>query len=237
MSDTSKTLFFSPPISISLNGSVRTCSVSREKHSLPHHTPFGFPEALTASHHLMPGEERSLQKSSHKHQRYTVALPPCSPDHSIISQLGKWAGSAYFPDWPGVLLTSETAPDLLTAPHTRSHFISCWMIDWHTVLPFFIQWESFTKAAFQGYYCVSIGTKWEEKTKPLRYFSNTTCTCICMESSAVALFCSASINCNILCSSCCFDTIVSVSLLCKLWISLSLATSLFCTSVAEMSGF
>lgn len=66
---------------------------------------------------------------------------------------------------------------------------------------------------------------------------STTCTRICMESSLVALFCSFSISCNILCSSCCFDTIVSVSLLCKLWISLSLATSLFCTSAAETSGF
>jgi len=87
------------------------------------------------------------------------------------------------------------------------------------------------KAAFQGYYCFH-----RHKGEEIRYVSNT-CTRNCIESSLEALFCSLSISCNILCSSCCFDTTISVSLLCKLWISLSLATSLFCTSVAETSGF
>lgn len=65
----SKDATFSPLRSTSLSGSIRTCSVSKEKYSLSHRTPFGFPEALksyihTACHRLMPGEQRSLQKSS-----------------------------------------------------------------------------------------------------------------------------------------------------------------------------
>lgn len=109
---------------------------------------------------------------------------------------------------------SQTAPVLLPTLHASS------------------QWESLVKAAFQGYYCFH-RHKGERK---IRSVSNT-CTLNCMESSLEALFCSFSISCNILCSSCCFDSIISVSLLCKLWISLSLATSLFCTSAAETSGF
>lgn len=142
----SKDATFSPLRSTSLIGSIRTCSVSKEKYSLSHHTPFGFPEALksyiqTACHRLMPGEQRSLQKSSNI-KRYMAALPGCSPDHSVISQLGKLPGSAHFPDLPGVFLRSEMAPDLLTAPHTWSHFRSCWMIQTSTQFPLILYFIS-----------------------------------------------------------------------------------------------
>lgn len=97
--------------------------INRKKYSLPHCMPFGFPKALksyvyTASHHLMPEEEKSLQKSSYKHQRYIDALPGCSPDHKVTSQLGKLPGSAHFPDLPRGLLRSEMAPDGHSTTHS-----------------------------------------------------------------------------------------------------------------------
>lgn len=133
--------YFSSPLSLS--GRLRICFVSKEKHSLPHQTSSGFSKALktsvhAASHHLRPGEQRSLQQDSCQHQRYTAALPGCSPDHSVIPQLGKSPGSAHFPDLPWVLLRPEMAPDLHTAPHTSSHLISCQVRGWHMVFAFSI---------------------------------------------------------------------------------------------------
>lgn len=61
----------------------------KEKYSLLHHNPLGFPEVLkssvhaAASHRLMPGAGRS-----HKHQRLLAALPGCSPHHGSFHSLG-----------------------------------------------------------------------------------------------------------------------------------------------------
>lgn len=57
-------------------------------------------------------------------------------------------------------------------PHSTTHVVSLQKLlddtDQHTVSPhslfyFPLNGKRFTKAAFQGYYCISIGTKWEEK--------------------------------------------------------------------------
>lgn len=221
--------FFLPTTTNQLEWKHQNLFCIKEKHSQLHHNPFGFPEALKsyvhpASHHLMPGGGRS-----HKHQRFMAALPGCSPDRGSFHSLGN--GVSTF-SW-----LAPSAPQVWGGPTPPSQHRTQGVTS-HT--EFFHPLFSGKALLKQHFRDISVfpQTQTERKNpKPLKHLSNTTCTCICMESSSEALFCSASNNCSILCSSCCFDTIVSVSLLCKLWISLSLATSLFCTSVAETSGF
>lgn len=86
---------------------------TKEKHSLLHHNPFGFPEALkscvqAASQHLMQGGGRS-----HKHQRFMAALPGCSPHHGAFHSLGN-----------GLSTFSWLAPSGPTPPQSTTHEVS-----------------------------------------------------------------------------------------------------------------
>lgn len=175
-SDTFKRRCFSSPLRTSyLSGSTTTCSVSTEKIFPAPLNAIWFPwspqELSTLPLTTWP-QKKSLQKSSYKHQTYMDALPGCSPDHNITSQLGKLPGSVHSPDLPRGLLRSEMAPD----GHSTTHKVSiCKLPDHKLADSFLILYSvgSFPKAVLQGQYYVSTGKKWEEKTKPLRYLSNT----------------------------------------------------------------